>query len=185
MKEEIYSKDIADAVSNFLTEDDWDFSFDEQRGLFKLELHFNEQLRKISYIIDIGEDDYIVYAVFPLGVDEDDKEMMASMVEFICRANYGMRNGSFELDMKSGQLRFKSFVDCENLTPSLETVKNSILCPALMYNLYNAGIIDIILGNASAKEAVDRCEKSLEKELRNFFSDNGAPKSADDENETS
>ena len=38
MKDKTYSKDIADAINRFLTEDDWHFLFDEQRGMFKFGL---------------------------------------------------------------------------------------------------------------------------------------------------
>lgn len=34
MKERTYSQNIANAIKEFLTNDDWYFSFDEKRGLF-------------------------------------------------------------------------------------------------------------------------------------------------------
>lgn len=92
--------------------------------------------------------------------------MMAVMAEFICRANYGLKNGNFELDMRDGEIRYKSFVDCEGLTPTTEMVRNSIHCPAAMFDRYGDGIVDIIFGNSTAKEAVAKCEKSPEEELR-------------------
>lgn len=36
MMEKSYSKNIANAIKNFLTEDDWRFSFNDQRSLFEL-----------------------------------------------------------------------------------------------------------------------------------------------------
>lgn len=165
MKKRTYSKSIANAINNFLTEDEWHFSFDEQRGLFKFGLCIKGRIKKISYVVDVKEDEYIVYAISPLGVDDDDEKMMASMTEFICRANYGLKNGNFELDMRDGEIRFKSFVDCEGITPTFEMVKNSIYCPAAMFDRYSAGIVDIIFGNVTAKEAIVKCEKSPAEEL--------------------
>lgn len=108
MKERTYSKNIANAINNFLTEDDWRFSFDEQRGLFEFGLCLKGKVKKIRYIVDVKEDEYLVYAISPLGADDDDETMMASMAEFVCRANYGLKNGNFELDMRDGEIRFKS-----------------------------------------------------------------------------
>lgn len=171
MKERTYSKSIANAINNFLTEDDWHFSFDDQYGLFKFGLNLKGRIKKISYIIDVKDDEYVVYAISPLGADEDDEKMMSTMAEFICRANYGLKNGNFELDMRDGEIRYKSFVDCEGITPTAEMVRNSIHCPAAMFDRYGVGIVDIIFGDSTAKDAIAKCEKSPAEELRAILGD--------------
>ena len=153
-----YSKSIANVISSLLTEDDWKFSFDDQHGIFKFGLRRKRILRKISYFIDVKDDEYVVYAASSLGVNADDDKMMATMADFICRANYGLNNGNFELDMDDGEIRYKSFVDCDGITPTKEMVRNSIYCPAAMFDVYDSGIVDIIIGSATAKEAIDECE---------------------------
>jgi hypothetical protein len=158
MTSRTYSKSIASAINNFLTEGDWHFSFDDQRGLYKFGLNLKGRIKEVNYIIDVKDDEYVVYAVSPLGVDKDDEKMMAAMAEFICRANYGLKNGNFELDMRDGEIRYKSFVDCEGFTPTTEIVRNSILLPAAMFDRYGVGIVDIIFGNSTAKDAVAKCE---------------------------
>ena len=70
MKERTYSKSIANSINNFLTEDDWHFSFDDQRGLFKFSLFLKGRIKKVSYIVDVKDDEYIVYAISPLGADD-------------------------------------------------------------------------------------------------------------------
>lgn len=171
MKERIYSESIANVINTFLTEDDWHFSFDEQRGLFKFGLSLKGKIKKINYIIDVKDDEFVVYAISPLGADEDDQTMMASMAEFVCRANYGLVNGNFEFDMRDGEIRFKCFVDCDGITPTSDMVRNSICCLAAMFKRYGAGIVDIIFGTSTAKEAVDKCEKTSEDELRTLLTD--------------
>lgn len=159
MKERAYSKNIANSINNSLTEDDLNFSFDDQRGLFMFSLGVPGRIKEISYIITVDEDDFTVYAISPLGADSDDEKIMASMAEFVCRANYGLKNGNFELDMSDGEIRYKSFVDCGGITPTVEMVRKSIICPAVMFERYGAGIVDIIFSNATAKEAIAKCEE--------------------------
>lgn len=170
MKEKIYSTDIANAIKSYLKEDDWHYSFDEEKGLFEFGLSIRGKIKNISYIVDVRDDEYIVYAIFPVCADEDDNKMMAAMAEFVCRANYGLKNGNFELDMRDGEVRFKCFVDCEGITPSKDMVQNSIHCPAVMFKRYGSGIVDIIFGNATAKETVEKCEKATEDEVRSLLS---------------
>lgn len=171
MKNKAYSKSIANVINSFLTEDDWHFSFDDQRGLFKFGLNLKGRIKKVSYVIDVKDDEYVVYAISPLGADDDDDKMMATMADFLCRANYGLKNGNFELDMRDGEIRYKSFVDCAGVTPTTEMVHNSIYCPAAMFDRYGAGIVDIIFGNTTAKEAIAKCEKSPTEELRALLGD--------------
>ena len=171
MKEKTYSEVIANAIKSYLKEDDWHFSFDEESGLFEYGLSLRSKIKKISYIVDVKESNYIVYAIAPIGADEEDKKMIANMAEFVCRANYGLKMGNFELDMIDGEIRFKCFVDCDGITPTEDMVRHSIHCPAAMFKRYGAGIVDIIYGNATAKEAVEKCEKATEDEMRSLLSE--------------
>lgn len=84
MKEKLYSVKIANAIKSYLEEDDWHFSFDEKKGLFKFNLSLKSKIKNISYIIDVKEDEYIVFVVSPIGADVEDKTMMSQMAEFIC-----------------------------------------------------------------------------------------------------
>ncbi len=155
-----YSAEIAKAISSFLAEDDWRFSFDEQKGRFSFSVSIASAIKKIFYDVLVHEDSFTVYAVSPIGPDEKDKEQMTAAMEFICRANYGLRNGNFELDMNDGEIRYKSFVDCEGASPSKEIVKNSIYVPAAMFKRYSEGITAILYKNATAKEAIEKCESN-------------------------
>lgn len=161
-----YSDEIVNVVKKFLADDDWHYSFNEDTGIFKFGLRIRSKIQSISYVIDVHKDEFVTYGISPIGADREDPEMMAQMAEFICRANYGLKNGCFEFDFRDGEIRFRSFVDCENLLPSMDVVKNSVHCTAAMFKCYAPGIVDIIFGGASAKDAIAKCEKSTEDELR-------------------
>ena len=171
MKERAYSMNIANAVKDFLKEDDWHFSFDEKRGIFRFGLGLKGKLKKLHYIVDIKEDEYLVYAISPLGADEEDAKMMANMAEFICRANYGLKMGNFELDFEDGEVRFKVHVFCKGVTPTAEMIKRSIYCPATMFDHYGSGIVDIIFNETSGKAAIEKCENHSESEIRSILAE--------------
>lgn len=173
MKKFTYSNEIAAVVKQFLDGDDWHYSFDENRGIFDFGLRIRSKIQKIKYIVDVKDDEIVVYGICPIGADRDDADMMARMAEFLCRANYGLQNGSFEFDFRDGEIRYKSFVDCDGVLPSTEVVKNSIYCIDAMYKRYAPGIVDIIFAGCSAKDAIAKCEKSPEEELRSLFSELG------------
>ncbi len=159
MKKYNYSESIANAINNYLTDEKWHFDFNEQLGVFNFGLYISGIIKKIDFIIDVNEDYYTVYAICPVGVDENDEEAKARMAEYICRVNYRIKNGLFELDMDDGEIRFRNFVDCEDVVLTSDIVKNSIACPAVMFKHYSSGIADMIFGKAKASDAVELSEK--------------------------
>lgn len=173
MKKYNYSNEIANVVKQFLTDDDWHYSFDEERGIFDFDLRVRSKIQKIKYLIDVKEDEMVVYGICPIGADCDDEKMMIQMAEFICRANFGLKNGCFEFDFRDGEIRYKSFIDCDEVLPSTEVVKNSIHCTVAMYKRYAAGITSIIFAESSAKDAIAMCEKSHDEELRSMLAEMG------------
>ena len=169
-----YSMKIANVIKGFLENDDWHYSFDEKRGMFRFGLNLKSKLKNIKYFIDVKEDEFICYAISPIGADADDGNMMASLAEFICRANYGLKNGNFELDFSDGEIRYKSFVDCDEVMPSEKVVHNVIYCTATMFDRYAPGILGIIFNDMSAKDAIEKIEgKSPEDELLSMLSSLG------------
>lgn len=52
MKKYNYSNEIANVVKQFLTDDDWHYSFDEERGIFDFGLRVRSKIQKIKYLID-------------------------------------------------------------------------------------------------------------------------------------
>lgn len=159
-----YSMEIVDAVKNFLDKHEWKYYFREDTGIFEFGLSIRGNLPNIKYLIDIKEDKVVVYGVCPVVGDTDDADQMAEMAEFICRANYGLMNGCFEFDFRDGEIRYRSFVDCEGITLSEDIIKNCIYCIAGMYSRYTPGITDVLFRGSSAADAIAKCEKKDETE---------------------
>lgn len=171
MRKYEYSDELVNLVKKFLVEDDWSFSFNENTGIFDFGLRVRSKLQKINYIVDVHDDEIIVYGMCPIGADHTDANMMMQMAEFICRANYGLRNGCFELDFNDGEIRFKSYIDCEDVLPSINVIKNCIYCIASTFKRYASGIVDIICSVCTAKEAIAKCEKAKKDELRSMLTE--------------
>lgn len=141
MRKYEYSKDLVNIVKQFLVDDDWHFSFDENTGVFDFGLRVKSKIQKINYIVDVHEDEIVVYGMCPIGADHTDANMMAQMAEFLCRANYGLKNGCFELDFRDGEIRFRSFIDCEDLMPS---TKVTMISEAVGEDMECTDIADMI-----------------------------------------
>ena len=151
--------EIAQEVRGFLDGNGWDYSFDWDTGIFRFGVTLRGNLKTVQYTVGIDDDSYIVYAVSPLSADRDDTRQMIRMAEFVCRANYGLRDGNFEFDFRDGELRYKNFVNCDGMLPTFGILRDSLGVPAAMFSRYSKGILQIVLNNMSAKEAVELCER--------------------------
>ena len=156
--DENYSEDIVSEIRGFLIDDDWKFDFDDEKGIFRFGVNIDGKMKHVNYFVPVRDDSYIVYAISPVSADSDDPQVMNAIAEFTCRANYGLRNGNFEVDMRDGEIRYKVFVDCDGVIPSKEVIRGSIIIPAMMFERYSPGILDVVFKGASAAEAIQQCE---------------------------
>lgn len=72
-----YSTKIADAIQEFLHDDDWNFTFHEEKGTFHFSLSTRSRLNTVDYFIAVREDHYRVLCISPLNVNTDDAQKWA------------------------------------------------------------------------------------------------------------
>ena len=73
------------------------------------------------------------------------------VAEFLHRANYGLKDGNFEMDYRDGEIRYKSFVNFKNIDVSEEVVGESIIVGAAMIDRYGKGLLKLMLGDGSKR----------------------------------
>lgn len=155
--EKEYSQKIADAIKEALEDDDFKFAFYDDVGVFKFSVTSKSKIKHLEFLIMVHNSDYTVYVSSAIGADIDDSDMMKEMAEFVCRANFGLRNGNFEMDFRDGEIRYKVYVDCEEMI-SENAVLHSILLGSAMYERYSTGIMDIVFNDGNAEDAIAKCE---------------------------
>lgn len=176
-----YSSEIAEAVYHFLAKDDWKFEFQEEKGIFRFGLNLKGKIRNVQYIVDVHETDFNVYGLIPISAEYRDKHMMQQLAEFLHRVNYGLRNGNFELDFRDGEIRYKTYIECEGQNaPTFEMVRSGIYCTAAMFERYGEGIAKIIFADMDAETAISMCEKP---NRRNPLDEEDMPEVMDDEHD--
>lgn len=155
-----YSPAIANAINSYLVNDDWNFSFDEEKGLFKFSLSINGKLSHASYTIRVREKYFVIYAKYS-GIDANikDAKIMREMGSFLHKANYGLVLGNFEFDDRDGEICFKFPYYCSNKAPSDDIIELSIIFTASTLERYSAGIAGILFSDMTAEEAIKKCEE--------------------------
>lgn len=90
------------------------------------------------------------------------EERRLAVMEFVTRANYGLRIGAFELDLSDGEVRFRSAVDFEGGDLSESLIRNTIAPAVHTMNLYMGGLMSVMFGGTEATEAIEAIEGDQE-----------------------
>jgi hypothetical protein len=86
------------------------------------------------------------------------EQMIPLAMEYICRANVGLRIGNFELDVRDGQVTFKSSVNFKGLELSAQLIDNTIQPALTAFDEFFAGLADVIAGIETPASAMAKAE---------------------------
>ena len=95
------------------------------------------------------------YAICPLNADEDDR---AAVMEYITRANYGLNIGHFEMDVRDGEIRYKTCLPMHSEEPTMKIIDRYISMSYLMMEKYGNGLLRVMFGASTPEEAVKEAE---------------------------
>ncbi len=158
---------IIDAVRDYLDDNDWKYEFLAEDGpcpAIRMGLTLRCRIRSISYRIAFPNDLYFtVTATSPIKAGPDN---LVATMRFITMANYGLFDGNFEMDVSDGEIRYKCFINCEDLDAIPPVfVERGIHVPASMFERYGDGLAAIALGfSDNPDEEIRKAESDDEEE---------------------
>ena len=148
----MYSKEIAERVRGFLEQKEWAFDFDEEEGLFRVGLQLCGKISKCDIFANVRETDILTFTSTSLQVDEDSMEKVAM---YLCMANSNIAIGNFEFDRADGEIRYRTFVDCDGgMLPTFEVLDGMFCVPPSMLDKYGEGLMKVLINAATPDEAI-------------------------------
>jgi hypothetical protein len=97
----------------------------------------------------------VVHTMIPFRVPDSAR---AEAIEFVTRANYGMILGNFEIDLRDGEIRYKTSIDTGGLPFTPELAGPLFYGNALTADRYMPGLMSVISGGKSAIDAIATVE---------------------------
>jgi hypothetical protein len=149
---------LTESVRDYYDSQNWHYDYDPVNNVLRMSFHSKcaDNYHIITFIRD--EERFTTLTVFPIKIPEDKR---AIVEEYIARANYGMILGCFEMDPRDGQLQFKNTCMCGEIQLDQEILENHIDIGFRMCDRYGPGLMEILYGNATAKEAIERVESDI------------------------
>ena len=147
---------IIDAVRDFLDADDWHYEFDAEHGVIRAGVTLRCKLKNARMFIRFRKTDYNVLMVAPISADPNN---IGEVLRYTAQANYGLASGNFEVDVTDGEIRYKSYVDCDGLeTLPKDIILGSInVCWAMMER-YGNGFAALAMGFSDADTEIKKAE---------------------------
>lgn len=148
-------KSMKDAFDMYLSDNNWKYTFDEERNLFVTGLNYGGVVGNVRIFINVLDNDFFVFFIPNSKAEENSKAIVA---EYLHRVNYGLWNGNFEMDYDDGEVRYKIYRNMYNDELSDEVIENSLMTGASMINRYGKGLIKVMSGMGIPKDLVAEAE---------------------------
>jgi hypothetical protein len=144
---------LRDAVDQYLAGRGWP-SEEIANGVFELPV-VGKAGNWMAYFSTLeDEQQVLVYSVLPTAVPPD---RLVEAALFLTRANFGLVIGNFELDLESGEIRFKTSVDVEGVEINDALVDHLLLAGVIATDRYLPGIAAVI-GGQQAVASIEMVE---------------------------
>ncbi len=142
-------------AQQYLESDEWPYERDDEKGLLKTGVSSDGQTYRVFIDAQDQSDQFICYVYGPTNVPEEKRRAAA---EYLCRANYGLRIGNFEIDMSDGEVRYKTSIDVEGADLCVTMVKNLLNVGAAMMMRYYPGLLKLVYGDAEPAAVIQEIE---------------------------
>ncbi len=145
-------------LGQFLQDDDWHPQQLEDKTIYRVYFAGTHGDLRCYAQVRVDLEQFLFYVVAPVKAPEP---VRPAIVEYLTRANYGLRIGNFEFDYDDGEIRYKSSLDFEGgaLTPAL--IKNVIYPAVHTMDHYLPGLLNVMYGNQDPAEAIDEIENPV------------------------
>ncbi len=146
---------ILSTVQAFLDDEGVGYEVNEEDGSIRFSFSGDTETWMV-YIHDLVDSERVaVLSVVPTLVTESERPEVGN---FIQRCNFGLVVGNFEMDLDTGEVRFRTSMDLDGITPNTDLVRNLVFGNVAVVNDYLPALNRVIHGGLSAKEAIDLVE---------------------------
>ncbi len=151
-------EDMIEGFRDFLDNKNWHYDYEEEREMIRTGVNLDCKFKSTKMFIRFYETGLMVISTIQMDVAE---EYRASVCEYLTRANFGMKNGNFEMDMNDGEVRFKLYCNYAGLDALTdEIMEDCIMIPPVMFDRYGDGLSALMFGFSDPVTEIEKAEKS-------------------------
>ncbi|MGI6014434.1 MAG: hypothetical protein ACOX7K_09195 [Oscillospiraceae bacterium] len=150
-----YSTNVANSILDYFKSMNFDFDFDAEKGIITTAFPTDSKIGQVDIRIRFLSDGYISHAISRISADENSRDKVA---EYLTRANYGLRNGNFEMDFRDGEIRFKAFCRSGDTVLEEMQIHDSFILPIVQFDTYGDDLLAVLFGMKEPEQAIQDAE---------------------------
>ena len=143
-------------VVEYLDSQNWTYKFEgRDNNVISFGMNIKSKLKSCRMYVFVGEEEIQSIAVSPINATED---VYDNVVEFITRANYGLKVGNFEFDYSDGEVRYQTCLVCSKGVPEMDDVERVVDLPMHMMQRYGDGLAKNMVGYGNPEADIREIE---------------------------
>ena len=141
----------------YLESQHWKYGIRGNNDFIEFNMGLKGKINSCRMVVIAGEKEIQSMGFAPIKASA---ECYQDVIEFITRANYGLKVGKFEFDYRDGEVRFQAALPCREGIPSLADVEHVVDMPMLMLQRYGDGLVKNLMGFGSPEADIRQIENS-------------------------
>ena len=165
-----YLPEVATVLKLAFEHEGWTYGFDAGTGTLDAGFDLDSRIGQTPLYIHLLEDVVLCHAYAPFKVAEEDRRRV---MEFVTRANCGLKLGNFEMDLDTGVVCFKTTFCLTGVPLPTRGAMTELVRGALsVLEDYGNALDDVVKGRKTPSEAVP--DAMVKKAVRHILDSIGA-----------
>ena len=148
---------LVEKMEKFFMENGWQYEYDEGCSMFIVSVAVKCKLKVVRVATLCRENGLLFRFVTDFELDDNYE---AQVIEYIARANDGVRFGGFQMDFERKVIEYVGFVPCEDV-PSNVMIDYAIWTGVSMWDQYCDNLLAVNFGMQTAKDAVEEVRSKI------------------------
>ena len=149
---------LTDRTIEYLESQHWHYdvrSNDDERFIAALGMNLHCRLSNCKVLIIVSASDIQAMAYCNIKASPD---VYQQVVEYITRANYGLKIGKFEFDYSDGEVRYQTILSGLEGVPSISDIERVIDMSFRMMDRYGDGLVKNLFGVGNPEADIQEAE---------------------------
>lgn len=148
---------LFDEVIKYLDSQGWKYNIKGTSDSFiEFNMGIKSKLSGVRVVVLVSDKEIQSMAFANIKATQD---VLGNVIEYITRANYGLKLGKFEFDYRDGEVRFQTCLPCrDGGMPSQADIEHVVDIPILMMQRYGDGLVKNMMGFGNPAADIEEAE---------------------------
>jgi hypothetical protein len=149
---------LMDVVLRFLREDQWNFQQLDNKPIIRAGFRGERGTWVCFARVDEEHQRFLFHSIMGLNIPP---QYRAAVAEYLTRANYGLPVGNFEMDLDTGDVRFKTSIEIPEGDLTVAMIRKLAYANVRNMDHYFPGVLSVVHGGLSPEAALARTETQV------------------------